>query len=114
MVPSCPGCGLRFRRADGHWLGSWFLNVCVVQTVIVVVLIVEFAATYPDTSAALLLWSTLAVAVVVPLAFFPFSRTIWSAIDLAMCPLEFADGVAPGVLLTDDLARLQAERAAKD
>lgn len=113
MVPECPGCGLRFRRADGHWLGSWFLNVCVVQTAVVLVLVIEFAVTYPDCSVPLLLWSTLAAAVVVPLGFFPYSRTLWSAIDLAMCPLEFADGVAPGVLLAGDLARLEAERAAQ-
>ena len=35
-------------------------------------------------------------AVAVPFLFFPFSRTIWTAIDLAMRPLEFEEGVAPG------------------
>jgi hypothetical protein len=36
-----------------------------------------------------------AVAVVVPLAFYPVSKTLWSAIDLAMRPLEPDDDVDP-------------------
>ncbi len=39
----------------------------------------------------------------VPFLFFPFSRTIWTAIDLAMRPLEFDEGVAPGFELDTDL-----------
>jgi hypothetical protein len=35
------------------------------------------------------------VAVVVPLVFFPWSKTLWSAIDLAMRPLEPEDDVDP-------------------
>lgn len=96
MVPTCPRCGLRFRRVDGHWLGSWFLNVCVVQTVVVAVLVIGVAATYPDPPILPLAVADGAAALVVPLLFFPFSRTLWVAIDLAMRPLDFDDGVAPG------------------
>ncbi len=104
MLPACPGCGLVFRRAPGHWLGSWFLNILVVQTVLVVGITLLVAATWP----ARLSWPGLTLvgvmAVGVPLAFFPFSRTLWTAIDLVMRPLDFDDGVAPGVELE------QAER----
>lgn len=93
-----------FRRAPGHWLGSWFLNILVVQTVLVVGITLLVAATWP----ARLSWPGLTLvgvmAVGVPLAFFPFSRTLWTAIDLVMRPLDFDDGVAPGVELE------QAER----
>ncbi len=40
-----------------------------------------------------------------PLAFFPFSRTMWTALDLIMEPLELDDGVAPGYELEFDTAR---------
>jgi uncharacterized protein (DUF983 family) len=96
MVPACPCCGLRFRRVDGHWLGSWFLNVCVVQTVVVGVLVIGVAATYPDPPILPLAVVDGVAALVVPLLFFPFSRTLWVAIDLAMRPLDFDDGVPPG------------------
>ena len=47
MAPNCPRCGLHFQRVPGHWLGSWFLNICLVQTVVVLILIVGVAVTYP-------------------------------------------------------------------
>lgn len=99
MVVACPTCGLRFPREQGQWLGSWFLNVCVVQAVLVAVLSIEVAITWPERPSWALLSVALVATVAVPVAFFPFSRTIWVAIDLCMRPLDFDDGVAPGVEL---------------
>jgi uncharacterized protein (DUF983 family) len=107
MVPECPRCGLHFQRVPGHWLGSWFLNVCVVQTVVVLTLIVGVAATYPEPPMVALTVLTVLFALLTPLVFFPYSRTIWCAIDLAMRPLEFDDGVAPGYELEDDVRSLR-------
>ncbi len=112
MLPHCPSCGYRFRRAPGQWLGSWFLNLCLVQLAVIFVVIVIGVVTWPDTPTALLITATVATAVGVPLAFFPFSRTIWVAIDLVMRPLDFDDDVAPGFELEAELAALRAERPA--
>lgn len=112
MVPTCPTCGLRFNRLPGHWLGSWFLNILVVQVVVVVVLIVGLASTYPTTPMGTIGLIEAAVAIAVPFVFFPFSRTIWLAIDLAMRPVDLDDGVPPGYLLEDDIRRLHEERDA--
>jgi len=106
MVPTCPRCGFVFRRAPGQWLGSWFLNVCLVQAVIVMVLIAAVGVTYPDTPSLVVAGAALVLAIVVPIAFFPFSRTIWVAVDLAMKPLEFDDGVPPGFELEAEIAEL--------
>jgi uncharacterized protein (DUF983 family) len=102
MAAECPRCGLRFNRLPGHWLGSWFLNVCLAQTVVVLILIIGVAATYPNTPIAPLAVMAGVAAIVVPFLFFPFSRTIWTAIDLAMRPLDFEDGVAPGFELEQE------------
>jgi len=110
MVPACPRCGLRFNRLPGHWLGSWFLNIMVVQVVVVVVLIVGMAATYPDTPMGTIGIIEVVVCIAVPFLFFPFSRTIWLAIDLAMRPVELGEDVPPGYLLEDDIRRLRDER----
>jgi uncharacterized protein (DUF983 family) len=99
MVEACPGCGLRFRRVDGQWLGSWFLNIIVTQTAVALVLVVGVALGFPDPDMALIAVAGLVVACAVPVAFFPFSRTLWTAIDLAMRPVEFDEGVPPGVEL---------------
>lgn len=103
MVECCPRCGLRFNRIPGHWLGSWFLNVVVVQVAVVAVLVVGVAATYPDTPIGPIFAVGLVVAVGLPFLFFPYSRTIWTAIDLAMRPLTFDEGVPPGFELEAEL-----------
>ena len=100
-----------FRREPGQWLGSWFLNVCVVQTIVILILAVGVGVTWPTPPLLLIGTLTALSALVVPVAFFPHSRTIWVAIDLAMTPLGFDDGVAPGFELEGDAARLRAERA---
>jgi hypothetical protein len=112
MSERCPRCQFRFRREPGEWLGSWFLNICLAQVLLVLVLIVEVAVSAPRPSVAGLLGSALAVAVGFPVFFFPFSRTLWVAIDLAMRPLELHEGVAPLWELEGDRRALQAERAA--
>jgi uncharacterized protein (DUF983 family) len=109
MAERCPRCGFIFRRIDGHWLGSWFINVCVSQAAVVVVVSVIMTVTYPDVSLPVLAGLGGATALLVPLVFFPWSRTIWSALDLAMRPLHFHEGVDPYWELQADLHRLREE-----
>jgi uncharacterized protein (DUF983 family) len=114
MVPECPQCGLVFGRLPGHWLGSWFLNICLVQLVVVLILIISVAATWPDPPMWIIGGATAASALVVPFLFFPYSRTLWMAIDLAMRPLDYDEGVAPGFVLGGDQAQLESERKSQD
>jgi small-conductance mechanosensitive channel len=94
MLERCPRCGLRFERIDGHWSGDLGINTIVSFGALFVTLIVGFALTYPDgPGIPLFLWAV-SVAVIVPVLFFPFSKTIWLAIDLVMRPLE-PDEVKP-------------------
>ena len=109
MAPRCPTCGLVFARVPGQWLGSWFLNITLVQTVVVLILILGVGFTWPDPPMLLVSVCAGVAALVVPFVFFPWSRTLWLAIDLAMRPLDFDDGVAPGFELQDDLDRLHGE-----
>ena len=103
MASHCPRCAFHFNRVPGHWLGSWFLNVLVTQGVVVLILVVVGAATWPDVPVMAMTIAAGAAAVLVPLAFFPFARTIWVAIELAMRPLELDEGVAPGFELEPDI-----------
>lgn len=108
MAPSCPRCGLNFHRAPGQWLGSWFLSLCVVQAVLVVSIIGVVLMSWPDRPSWLSIAALVLVAVCVPVGFFPFSRTIWTAIDLMMRPLEWDEGVDPGVELEQIQRRWQS------
>ena len=89
----CPHCGYRFVREDGFWLGAYVVNFGLVDAVIAAVLFAYIiaAANNPDLNTTPLIIGSVAAAVLVPLLFFPFSRTVWAAIDLAMRPLEPAE-----------------------
>lgn len=100
MVERCPRCGLRFERIEGHWTGDLGINTIVSFGSLLVVLLVGVFATWPDPPAIPLFVIAVAVAAGVPVLFFPFSKTIWSALDLLMRPLE-DDEVLPGYRPSD-------------
>lgn len=89
MVERCPGCGLRFERESDFWLGAYVINLALTEGLLVVALLayVFRAVSDPATPSAPVAAAALVFAVAAPLAFFPFSRTIWAAIDLAMRPV---------------------------
>jgi uncharacterized protein (DUF983 family) len=88
MVERCPRCGLRFERVEGHWTGALGINTVVSFGSLLLVMLVVFWTTEPDVPAGLLIGSAVLVALVVPVAFFPLSKTLWLAIDLQMRPPE--------------------------
>jgi hypothetical protein len=87
MLERCPHCGLRFERIEGHWIGALGMNTVVSFGALLVTLLVGFAVTYPDVPAVPLLLIAIGVAAITPFAFFPYSRTLWLAVDLMMRPL---------------------------
>jgi uncharacterized protein (DUF983 family) len=84
----CPRCANRLEREPGFFIGAYFLNFCLMQVVLGIWLVVAFALTLPDPPIPLVLGVALTIAVVVPLVGYPFSKTTWSALHLAMMPLE--------------------------
>jgi uncharacterized protein (DUF983 family) len=95
MVERCPRCGFRFERIEGHWLGALGMNSVVSFALVLVAVVVAFVVTYPDGSTTAAVTAVVLVAIGVPLAFYPVSKTLWTAIDLAMRPLEPDDDVDP-------------------
>jgi uncharacterized protein (DUF983 family) len=95
IVDRCPRCGFRLERIEGHWLGALGMNTMVSFTAVLVAVVVAFLLTWPNCSTAAGVVGIVLVAVIVPLAFYPYSKTLWSAIDLAMRPLEPEDDVDP-------------------
>jgi uncharacterized protein (DUF983 family) len=85
---TCPRCGLRFARLEGHWSGDIGINTIISFTLLYVVLLGGTLVMWGDVNVALLGALTATVAVVFPIAFVPFAKTLWVAIDLAMRPLE--------------------------
>ena len=88
MEPVCPRCGLRFERMEGQITGDIGVNTIVSFGMLLVVLLGGFLLTWPDPPIGLLIGASAATAVLVPLFFLPFSKTVWLAADLMMRPLE--------------------------
>ena len=92
----CPRCDFPLeQRIEGQWLGALGMNTIVSFGILAVTLVAGLIVTYPDIPLVPLAGTCVAVAVVVPIVFYPFSKTLWNAIDLAMRPLEPGDDVDP-------------------
>lgn len=91
MRAECPRCGLHFEREQGYWLGAMTLNFAVTEAMFVVVLVATMAITWPDVPWGTLLIAVLATNVIVPLVFYPISKTIWVGLERGVrSRLDFA------------------------
>ncbi len=100
----CPRCGLLFAREPGYFTGVYLLNLAVVLAVLFVV-VMAFAvwlSEHPGASLLVPLVSGGVLAVVVPIVFYPFARTIWSALDLAFTPMELEEILDAAVASDED------------
>lgn len=88
MKDRCPTCGMKYERDEGFFLGAFTTSLGAVIFALMVYIGVAIAITLPDPDPVAISIGAAVVAVVVPLVSYPFSRTLWSAIDLAMKPLE--------------------------
>jgi uncharacterized protein (DUF983 family) len=95
IVDNCPRCGFRLERIEGHWIGALGMNTVVSFGVVLVAVVLAFVLTYSSESIAPAVVTIVVIAIVTPLAFYPVSKTLWCAIDLAMRPLEPDDEVDP-------------------
>ena len=108
----CPGCGMRFEREEGFWLGGYVINFASGEAGIMVLLavLIGLVVNGHHINAVLFITVGLAIAVLGPVLTFPPSRTVWSAIDLIMRPLtpdervQAQDAVATAALHEEPLS----------
>ena len=96
--PACPRCGLRLDRGESDFfVGGFTVNFLVAELLLAGVLAAAVVLSWPDVPWDWLLWGGAPLMVLAPILFFPFSRTIWLALDLAMRPPrpEDFEGTAP-------------------
>lgn len=90
MKDRCPGCGYRFEREEGFFLGAYVINLAIAQGAVVVLAIVPLIlrlSADPDAAIWPFLVGGVIGAVVAPLAFYPWSKTVWTAFDLMLRPV---------------------------
>ena len=91
MEKQCPNCRLVFERMPGYWLGAMIFNFAYTATAFLLMLVIGMIATWPDVPWTPLTYTGLAIGGLVPAIAFPWSRTVFAAIELAMRPPEPTD-----------------------
>jgi len=89
---SCRHCGMSVQRGlDGFELGAATVNAMLTFGMLVVLGAISVIATSPDVAVVPLILSLGAAAIVMPIVFYPFTYTIWFAVELMMEPPSPAD-----------------------
>src|SRR5258708_29053297 len=90
MVERCPQCGIKFEREDGFFLGAFLINFGIGEGLIAVLLFgyVILLSANQHVSVPGFIAAGIGLSVAATLFFYPFSNTIWSALDIAMKPLQ--------------------------
>ncbi len=84
IVDDCPRCGLHFEREEGYWAGALAINIGFTAAVFAIALITALAFTIPKVPVAPILAVLIPLMIVLPIVFYPFSKTIWVAVDRAL------------------------------
>ncbi len=85
-VPSCPNCGHTFDREEGYWVMAIVVNTAFVETLFALLFVGGIIVTWPDIDWRFLLAAGLVTNGILPFVLFPFSKTVWVAIDLRTHP----------------------------
>jgi uncharacterized protein (DUF983 family) len=83
MVPDCPRCGLHFEREQGYFAGALAINIILVGGLFAIIFAIAIILTAPDIPVVPLLAVLVPVMVIAPMVAYPFSKTLWVAIDRA-------------------------------
>jgi uncharacterized protein (DUF983 family) len=82
----CRTCGIEWRREEGFELGAITVNIIATFIVLTAAMTVAFVVTSPDIPVLPLVLGLGVVAIVMPIAIYPFSNLLWLAVDLAAHP----------------------------
>mgnify|MGYP000336001587 CR=1 FL=1 len=96
MLPNCTSCGFTFERGErGYWLGAYFVNIMLMETVFCLWFVGVISWTYPVMRWELMQTGITVLMVVTPFLCHPFSKTLFVAFDLLVRPPAEPDFEAP-------------------
>jgi uncharacterized protein (DUF983 family) len=80
MNDQCPHCGVVYNREDGYFLGAFAMNLLIAEFLgigAVIIILIRSSLSIIEQEVI-----AVGVAILLPLLFYPFSRTLWMALDL--------------------------------
>jgi uncharacterized protein (DUF983 family) len=81
IVRNCPTCDLKFEKEHGYWTGALAFNFVMTGSIVILALAVGLIATAPDIAVVPVIIILVPLAVLLPIIFYPFTHTVWMAID---------------------------------
>jgi uncharacterized protein (DUF983 family) len=93
MRTRCPVCGLELERGEeGYQVGSYMFNIVAAELLFLAAFLVVLRLTWPTPPWTLLEYGGVALMILAPFLFFPFSKTLFLAFDLLFRPAPGTDG----------------------
>jgi uncharacterized protein (DUF983 family) len=92
MRDHCGVCGYSFEREEGYFVGALIVNIAVAEAWFFVLFMVVVIATSPGVAWGPLLIVALVTNGLLPVVFYPYSKSLWMAVDLAVHPARAARG----------------------
>jgi uncharacterized protein (DUF983 family) len=89
MREACPACGLALDRGErGYHVGSYMLNIIAAELIFMALFLGVLAATWPEPPWELLQYGGAVMMVLAPVLLYPFTKTVFLAMDLVVRPPE--------------------------
>ncbi|MBA2725278.1 MAG: DUF983 domain-containing protein [Actinobacteria bacterium] len=86
LKPSCPSCAYHFEREEGYWTGAMIVNIAACEVWFFLLFVGILITTAPDIEWRPVLAVALITNGLLPVVFYPHSKTIWMAMDLHFSP----------------------------
>lgn len=87
--PACANCGQSLERSEeggGHYLGAMVVTFAVTESQLALLVLLVVIMTWPTPPWNVLIYGGLALALIMPFAFYPIGKLLWLAIDLYVQP----------------------------
>ena len=92
----CIECDFRYDRGEyDYYIGAYTLNLIIAELIVVAVMVAVILSRWPDVPWETMPWVLAVFAVLGPLVTYPFSKSLWLAIDLIFQPPRASDFVTP-------------------
>jgi uncharacterized protein (DUF983 family) len=93
MKERCPTCGLALERGEhsDFWIGAYVFNLAFGELLAIGIPIIWMIRSAPNQPWGKIEALAAVLCIVLPIFFFPFSRTLWLAWDLSFRPSEPGD-----------------------
>ncbi len=92
MRRRCTSCGLVLERGEeDYFIGAYLVNLIIAELIVVALMLIVLAVTWPRVPWTGMLWGIVILTIPAVYATYPYSRSLWLALDLLFRPPEPAD-----------------------